>query len=107
MLTAAQYRRVFAEPLRSSNAYFTLLAKSNGEAYSRLGLAIAKKQLRRAVDRNRIKRLVREWFRTHLQGDEAKTFDLVVLTRTAAKQTDNAELYAALHSALAKLQRQL
>lgn len=57
---------------------------------ARLGLAIAKKQVRHAVQRNRLKRLVREAFR---QGSaKIGTFDLVVMARRAAAGADNRRL---------------
>ncbi|OGA09929.1 MAG: ribonuclease P protein component [Betaproteobacteria bacterium RIFCSPLOWO2_02_FULL_65_20] len=37
--------------------------RPNGLDYSRLGLVVPKRFLPRAVDRNRAKRLLREWFR--------------------------------------------
>ena len=37
--------------------------RTNGESSARLGLVIGKKQLKRAVDRNRVKRIAREHFR--------------------------------------------
>ena len=42
--------------------------RPDGETVARLGLVIAKKFLRRAVDRNQVKRIVREQFRC-LRGD--------------------------------------
>ena len=42
--------------------------RPDGENGARLGLVIAKKFLRRAVDRNQVKRIVREQFRC-LRGD--------------------------------------
>ncbi len=39
------------------------IKESINQEYSRLGLAIPKKKAKRAIDRNRIKRLVRENFR--------------------------------------------
>lgn len=44
---------------------FLLLVRHNGLSHSRLGLVIAKKKVRRSVDRNRLKRTVRESFRHH------------------------------------------
>lgn len=73
------YRRVFAKPVRSSDSLFTVLARANGVGGARLGLAISKKQLRRAVERNRIKRMVRESFRQ--QRPSLPPIDLVVLAR--------------------------
>jgi ribonuclease P protein component len=42
---------------------FRIYAVANGETGARLGLIIGKRQARRAVERNRIKRLLRESFR--------------------------------------------
>ena len=45
----------------------------NGLGISRLGLIVPKRHVPRAVDRNRVKRLLREWFRHHqerLQGSD-------------------------------------
>src|SRR5262245_43373991 len=41
---------------------FRVYAVANGETTARLGLIIGKRQARRAVERNRIKRLLRESF---------------------------------------------
>jgi ribonuclease P protein component len=43
---------------------FRLYATSNQEDGARLGLIVGKRQLKRAVDRNRVKRVLRETFRT-------------------------------------------
>lgn len=70
------------------------MAFYHGKQKTRLGLAIAKKQVRKAVDRNRIKRLIRESFRNNkeiLQG-----FDIVVMTRTSDVHVNNAELFESL-----------
>jgi ribonuclease P protein component len=57
---------------------------------ARLGLAIAKKQLRLAVSRNRIKRLIRESFR--FNQDLLSGLDIVVLTRTSVLKCSNEEI---------------
>jgi ribonuclease P protein component len=51
---------------------------------------VAKKAIRRAVRRNRIKRLVREQFRHHPFD---KAIDLVVLARSGADQMDNPDVW--------------
>ena len=76
-----EYKKVFAKPVKSSDQYFTLLAIQNDLDYSRLGLAIAKKNIRKAVHRNIIKRTVRENFR--LQKNLGN-IDIVVLARKEA-----------------------
>ena len=70
------------------------MATARGHGRARLGLAISKKQVRRAVDRSRLKRLVREAFRLHqarLAG-----LDLVVMARHASVEADNLRLTASL-----------
>lgn len=55
--------------------------RPEGNSEARLGLVVAKKLLKRAVDRNKVKRVVREHFRLRLAG--LPPVDLVV--RLAAK----------------------
>ena len=78
----ADYKKVFANPAKSTDKFFTLLAIKNDLDYPRLGLAIAKKSIRKAVDRNVIKRAVRENFR--LQQHTLINIDVVVLARRDA-----------------------
>ena len=64
LLSARDYREVFAgAEARASHRHLLLLARRNGRGHHRLGLVIAKKHVRRAVERNRIKRVAREFFR--------------------------------------------
>lgn len=65
-----------------------------GTQHSRLGLAIAKKQARRAVDRNRLKRIVRETFRE--EQSRLANLDLVVMVRATAVTTDHHQLMESL-----------
>jgi len=44
---------------------FNVLLKPNALGVPRLGLIVPKRVLPRAVDRNRVKRMIREWFRNH------------------------------------------
>ena len=82
LITAAQYQYVFSDARRFGNHCFTFLIRENTISHARLGLAIAKKSAKRAVDRNRIKRVIRESFR-HLQHD-LPNIDVVIMCRPAA-----------------------
>ena len=78
----AEYKKVFDKPVKSSDIYFTLLAIKNDFDHPRLGLAIAKKNIKKAVHRNAIKRAVRENFR--IQQQSLGNIDIVVLARREA-----------------------
>ena len=54
--TPAEFGRVFAEPARSSDRFFTVLARPTGRSAARLGLTVARRVAKRAVDRNKLKR---------------------------------------------------
>lgn len=90
-----EFQQVFSQNVRSSDACMTLLM-SDQELHheARLGLAIAKKQVRLAVDRNRIKRLIRESFRTQRQALPPR--DFIVLVRHPILKLDNREILIAL-----------
>jgi len=78
----ADYKKVFAKPVKSTDKFFTLLAIRNDFNHPRLGLAIAKKNIRKAVTRNLIKRAIRENFR--LQQHTLINIDVIVLARRDA-----------------------
>jgi ribonuclease P protein component len=84
------FDRVFAAATSSRDRFFTVLATSNELAHPRLGLVVSRKVSRKAVRRNRIRRVVRESFRA-IQHD-LSACDLVVLARPAACDADNGEL---------------
>ena len=65
---------------RQKTSQHLILYKTSGETpVSRLGLAIPKKNAKRAVDRNRIKRIIRETFR---QSSYKNPKDIVVKLST-------------------------
>ncbi len=100
----AEFKRVFAKPERSSDKYFTVLAIVNELDHPRLGLAIAKKNIRRAVDRNKIKRSARESFR--LRQHDISNLDFVVMARREAAIANSKTLQASLDKHWLKLTKQ-
>lgn len=95
------YRQVFADGNRQGSRLFTVLFRRNGLSHPRLGLAIAKKSLKRAVDRNRVKRVIRARFREAIP--DLPGMDIVFIARPALAQADKAEL----HQTVEKLLRRL
>jgi len=94
LLKPAEFSRVFKQAIRSSDRMLTILAAPNDLGHPRLGLAISKKNARRAVDRNRIKRIIRESFRQ--KQNLLPDIDLVVMAKPQTKSAMNAELFTSL-----------
>lgn len=91
LLNARDYSRVFeCAEAKASHKNLLLLARKNELEWHRLGLVIAKKNVRLAVQRNRIKRVAREFFRR--LPEDGTPMDVVLLARRGIDQLDNAEL---------------
>ncbi|MEQ9396405.1 ribonuclease P protein component [Haliea sp.] len=104
LLTASQYRAVFDDAaVKVSHRNLLLLARITDHPQSRLGLVIAKKNVRKAVQRNRIKRVARELFRQLPPADPP--LDVVLLARRGLDGLDNTALFAALGEQWQKLAR--
>jgi len=92
LLSPAQYKHVLSKGKRVSGKYFRLcgIARADNEAGPRLGLTIAKRSAKKAVDRNRVKRLARESFR-HQQA-KLGAIDVVVFANPSVVGADSADL---------------
>ncbi len=92
---SADFARGFAEGQRLGARYFRLHWRG-AEGDARLGLAVSRKVDTRAVERNRIKRIVRESFRCvarHLPSGDA-----LIVARREAAGADAADLRRDLES---------
>jgi len=87
LISANDYKNVFKHPQKVSTPEFLFLFCTTEQKHSRLGLAIAKKQIPHAVDRNRIKRLVRESFRE--KRSQLSSLDIVVMGRNKLIKMNN------------------
>lgn len=88
LLTAGDYRDVFDDvTCKVSNRHILLLARESSHQHARVGLVFSKKNVRLAVQRNRLKRLVRESFRLHQH--KLEPLDIVVLSRPGISELDN------------------
>lgn len=104
LLTAREFSRVFnSAEARASHKYVLLLAARNDLRRNRLGLVVAKKHVKLAVQRNRFKRVTREFFR-HCPPAHGG-MDVVVLARKGADLLDNATLSTILRQQWQKLTR--
>lgn len=91
LLEAAQFKRVFDSPDKKlSTSYVLLLTCKNDLDHPRLGLVIGKKSVKLAVQRNRLKRQIREVFR--LNQHQMANYDVVVVARRGFAEVENNEL---------------
>lgn len=86
---------------RASARCFHVRYRDNGLGHARLGLAISKRVSKRAVERNRIKRLLRESFRR--VRHQLPPVDLMVMAREQAAGVPGAELLRDIDSLWKKL----
>jgi ribonuclease P protein component len=92
LLKAKDYKAVFDKSQwKVSNQELLFIARQNGSSTARLGLVIAKKHIRLAVQRNRVKRLIRESFRLHQA--QLRGIDVIVLARANVGLLDNARIH--------------
>jgi ribonuclease P protein component len=87
---AAQYRQIFKNNKRVGDASITILVGNSTGSVPRLGFAIAKKQIAKAVLRNRLKRIIRESFRKNQHRLPAR--DMVIMVRRSIMLIDKAQL---------------
>lgn len=87
---------------KASNRHCLILARESQIDRSRVGLVIAKKHIKRAVQRNRVKRLIRESFRYNQH--QLLKIDAIVLSRNGMADLDNPAIYKMLNQLWQKIQ---
>jgi ribonuclease P protein component len=87
------FSNVFQQAVVSADASFKVLARGNDQQRSRLGMAVSRKVDKRAVARNRLKRVIRESFREHYRTEQDNAADVVVLPRRQAVGQSNQVLF--------------
>ncbi len=78
-----------------ADAFFTMNALRNHEPGARLGMTVSTKIAGNAVQRNRLRRVIRESFR--LQQLSLPSFDIVIGTRAAVRNATNDQLRESLN----------
>jgi len=101
LLTPEDFQPVFKQAIPAVSPHLTLLARKNSLDHPRIGMAIPKKHIKRAVGRNRIRRVVREQFRH--QQHQLPAIDIVVIAKAGIADLSNEEI----NKVLDKLWRKL
>ena len=92
LLVPKQFKAVFDSPTcKAPGKSVLLLARENALQHPRLGLVIGKKSVKLSVERNRLKRLIRDSFRHH--QELLAGLDIVVVARKGLGDLDNPELH--------------
>ena len=89
-----EYRFVIALDCRSKDALFVVYARNNGRQLGRLGVTVSRRVSPKAVERNRIKRAIRESFRH--QKEILMGLDIVTIARGATKKLEAKQLFISL-----------
>jgi ribonuclease P protein component len=84
----------YARGRRTGSAFFGITTCSNEAGQPRLGLAVSLRATGSSVERNRIRRIIRESFRLHQH--EIPALDIVVSARERARHAPGSELHASL-----------
>jgi ribonuclease P protein component len=99
---AVQFKRVFESNSRVGDRYWTILYRTNDADTARLGMAVAKKRVRRSVDRSRLKRLVRESFRL----SKLPCVDIVVMPKGQCTTASSSDLTRSLNKQWSRIAKQ-
>jgi ribonuclease P protein component len=105
MRSPKDFESVLRDGSRLTSRNFVLRAGPNGRPHARLGIIAGKKAAARAVDRNRIKRLIREAFRS--TWPSLGSYDVTVQLRSDLREELNPAIRAELGGLLESFARRI
>ena len=82
----ASFTRVLSSRVRVQSGSLALQMVRNEKDAGRLGVSVAKRHIKRAVDRNRVKRMLREAFRRHFLKQQPLDMFISVCARVAGNR---------------------
>ncbi|MGB0662669.1 MAG: ribonuclease P protein component [Pontibacterium sp.] len=92
LLTGEDFQAVFNDArVKVPDQHLLLLTRPNSLGHPRIGFVVSKKNVRLAVQRNRVKRIIRENFR--LNQHKLPAVDIVVLARRGLGELENDALH--------------
>ena len=83
---SSEYEEILGKSKRLSTEHFNILCAPNELGYPRMGLVVSKKSIPGSVGRNRIKRVLREYFR--LNRALFGSTDVVFVTKKGSEKLD-------------------
>ena len=112
----AAFSNVFEQAIVSSDAHFKVLGRGTSLKVCRLGMAVSRQVDKRAVERNRLKRVIRESFYSFLRArDESgcggqgirQSIDVIVVPRRPAAELGNRQLFERLSQHWQRIDRRI
>ncbi len=104
LLKAADFRTVFDDvKVKAPSDSCLLLARPNKLDIPRIGFILSKKNVKHAVQRNRVKRFTREYIRLHQQDMPA--LDIIFLGRKGIDRLDDQQLHQLIAKQFIKLKK--
>ena len=100
---AREFDEVFkGAKYRANCPGFLVLAIENRQSFSRIGMVVSKRTAGNAVNRNRIRRLIRESFRLRF---DMKGLDVVMVARPPASKMENSAMLEVLSDLWVRLSK--
>ncbi|MFW1678296.1 ribonuclease P protein component [Pontibacter sp. JAM-7] len=104
LLNGGDFQHVFNDvQLKVPDQPFLLLARPNPLGYPRIGFIISKKNVRLAVKRNRVRRIMRESFR--LAQHQLPAVDMIILARKGIGELENEQLQKLMQKCWSRLKQ--
>ncbi len=102
LLTGGDFKQVFSRAsLKVADQHLLILACPNDLDHSRIGFVLSKKNIRLAVNRNRVRRIIRESFR--LNQLHLPNVDIVILARKGLGDLDNEQVHTLIKRSWSRL----
>jgi ribonuclease P protein component len=92
LLSSGDFQQVFDDvEIKIPDQRILILSRANGLDHPRIGFIISKKNIRRAVKRNLVRRIIRESFRLNQNNLPAQ--DMIIMVRKGADEVSNENLH--------------
>jgi ribonuclease P protein component len=98
---AHEFKAVKDAGIRIRDRYLIINAKKNHLNYPRIGIIASKKSIPKAVRRNQVRRLIKEWFR--MRQKTLPSMDIVVIIAQASRDQQSQVLRECLEKLVQKL----
>lgn len=102
LLTGRDFQSVFDDvQLKVPDQPLLILSRPNNLGQARIGFVISKKNVRLAVKRNRVRRIIRESFR--LNQHNLPAVDIIILARKGLGEMENQDVHKLMKKSWSRL----